>query len=206
MEIKRFVSNELQANCYLLSFDNYCVVIDPCVNFDVLNKYLKDASPNLNIKYCLITHGHYDHILCLKSYLNKGICFYMHHNCMDKITTPSLNCSKLSGRNVLFDLTNETVCYVTDGLYRLEESHFVVLESFGHSNCEVTYVFDDAMFTGDFIFKNSIGRTDLPTSSKIHMYTSIERIKELSCDYAIYPGHGDKTSLFDELKYNRYLK
>ena len=62
------------------------------------------------------------------------------------------------------------------------------------------------MFTGDFLFEGTIGRVDLPGGSIEDMLNSIKKIKKLSPTIKIYPGHGDITTLKDELKYNKYLK
>ena len=61
------------------------------------------------------------------------------------------------------------------------------------------------MFTGDFLFKGTIGRTDLETGNIIIMKNSIEKIKKYSDNIEIYPGHGNKTTLEYEKKHNLYL-
>lgn len=74
---------------------------------------------------------------------------------------------------------------------------FKVIKNPGHSNDSVSYYFKDdkVMFVGDFIFLNSIGRTDLPTGSDIEMQKSLELIGKYPDDITLYPGHGDKTNL-----------
>ena len=62
------------------------------------------------------------------------------------------------------------------------------------------------MFTGDFLFKGSIGRTDLETGNDLEMQESIDKIKEYSSNYRVYPGHGDTTTLIDEFNNNIYLR
>ena len=81
----------------------------------------------------------------------------------------------------------------------------------GHSDCSYTILIDDLLFTGDFLFKESIGRTDLYTGSSFIMNQSLKKIINLDLlkkneDYYIYPGHGDYTTLNYEKKYNYYLK
>ena len=74
---------------------------------------------------------------------------------------------------------------------------FEVIKNPGHSNDSVSYYFKDdkVMFVGDFLFLNSIGRTDLPTGSDIEMQKSLELIGKYPDDITLYPGHGDKTNL-----------
>ena len=62
----------------------------------------------------------------------------------------------------------------------------------------------DAMFSGDFIFERSIGRTDFPYSSPQEMKKSLEKFKKLDFDKIIYPGHGGKTTIKQEQKYADY--
>ena len=62
------------------------------------------------------------------------------------------------------------------------------------------------MFTGDFLFQNSIGRTDMPTGNMNQMKESLEKIKEYSDRIRIYPGHGDTTNLGDEKQDNPFLR
>ena len=69
-------------------------------------------------------------------------------------------------------------------------------------------MFEDskALFVGDFVFKGSIGRCDLPTGSDSEMLNSLNKLKKINSEYTIYPGHYDITTLKDELKNNPYLK
>ncbi|MEA2016270.1 MAG: hypothetical protein U9O59_06160 [Actinomycetota bacterium] len=63
-----------------------------------------------------------------------------------------------------------------------------------------------ALFTGDLIFKGSIGRTDLPGGNLIHMKKSLSGLKKMDRKLVLYPGHGENTTLGEELKTNFYLK
>ena len=77
----------------------------------------------------------------------------------------------------------------------------------GHSSDSVTFYFkeDKIMFVGDFIFKDTVGRCDLPTGSSSEMDKSIEKIKAYDDDITLYPGHGDETTLGREKEYNLYF-
>ena len=77
----------------------------------------------------------------------------------------------------------------------------------GHRNDLVTYYFyeDDIMFTGDFLFKECIGRMDLEYASYLEMMKSIEKIKKYNDDIIIYPGHGEESTLGYEKENNSYL-
>ena len=91
--------------------------------------------------------------------------------------------------------------------YTVEDFKFKVIYTPGHRNDSVTYFFyeDDIMFTGDFLFYLSVGRTDLEYADKHDMINSIRLIKEYPDNIKIYPGHGTDTTLGFEKKYNDYL-
>lgn len=86
---------------------------------------------------------------------------------------------------------------------------YEVIETPGHTKDSLTYYFKDegVMFTGDFLFKGTIGRMDLPTGSKEDMEKSLEKVSHYPKSVKVYPGHGDSTVLGDEIPYFKiYLK
>ena len=91
--------------------------------------------------------------------------------------------------------------------YQIGPFNFTVIYTPGHKEDLITIYFkeDKSMFVGDFIFKNSIGRTDLPGGNDKEMLESIKKIKKYP-DLTIYPGHGDKTTLQSEIENNPYFK
>ena len=76
----------------------------------------------------------------------------------------------------------------------------------GHSSGSGCYIVDEKIFTGDTLFRLSIGRTDLPTGSYREMVKSLKRLSELEGEYYIYPGHGEASMLSYEKNFNPYLK
>lgn len=94
------------------------------------------------------------------------------------------------------------------GNTKISNFSFEVINTPGHSYDSLTFYFKDsnAMFTGDFLFKGTIGRTDLQTGSMLEMRQSIAKIKTYNKDIVIYPGHGDVSTIDFELKTNYYLK
>ena len=105
-----------------------------------------------------------------------------------------------------------TTLYKKSNLSDLEEKEigpfkFKCYYTPGHSNDSVSFYFDEVntLFVGDFIFKNTIGRTDLPTGNETDMKNSLARLEEFSNDTKIYSGHGDLTTLEEERKNNPYL-
>ena len=89
----------------------------------------------------------------------------------------------------------------------ISEFKFDVMYTPGHKEDAITLYFkkDKIMFTGDFIFRDSVGRCDLPGGNADEMVKSIERIVKYDKDILIYPGHGDKTNLGYEIDNNYYI-
>ena len=85
---------------------------------------------------------------------------------------------------------------------------FEIIKTLGHKDDAVTYYFKNeaVMFVGDFIFKGSIGRCDLPSGNIKEMKKSINLIKKYDKNIKLYPGHGDETSLGYEIENNIYMK
>ncbi len=126
----------------------------------------------------LLTHSHFDHIGALRDIIGKK------------------NIPILKGR------------ILEEKEYNYGDFHFQVIKTPGHSNDSVTFYFkeDNIMFTGDFLFKESIGRCDLPTGSLNEMKESLEKIKNYSDEISLYPGHGENSNLGYEKETNPYLK
>ena len=85
---------------------------------------------------------------------------------------------------------------------------FNVIFNPGHTSDSVSYYFKEynILFSGDFIFHESVGRCDLPTGNTENMKQSISKIKAYPNNMIIYPGHGDKTTLEHEINNNVYFK
>ncbi len=91
--------------------------------------------------------------------------------------------------------------------YNIGNFKFEVIFNPGHSKDSVSYYFKkyNTLFSGDFIFYESIGRCDLPTGSISDMEKSIDKIKKYDKDMIIYPGHGEDTTLSHEIEFNPYF-
>jgi len=92
--------------------------------------------------------------------------------------------------------------------YKIDNFKFEVIYTPGHTSDSISFYFkeENKMFTGDFVFKNTIGRTDLDTGNINEMYTSIEKLKTYPRNTKLYPGHGNTTSIEDEIKNNPFFQ
>ena len=192
MQIKRQAMGDYQTNCYIVTVNEKDFIIDPGVNATSWVKAnVKNPVAILN------THGHFDHVWS-NAQLQKDLGI--------KLYTPKDDIMLLSSSSWMPDLPPSVpdVAIVGD-----EELDFdgvkVKFRHFpGHCPGCSTIEIGDAMFSGDFIFKRSIGRSDFPYSSPEDMKKSLEKFKQLDFDKKIYPGHGETTSIQEEQKNSDY--
>ena len=145
---------------------------------DDYNK-IKEVIGDNKVLGVLITHSHFDHIGALRNFLTKR----------------SIKIFKKSNLE-----ENKT--------YQIGDFQFKCIYTPGHSKDSVTFYFeeDNCMFSGDFIFKESVGRTDLPGGSEKELKESIQKILTYPDDITLYPGHNESTSLGYEKENNTFLK
>ena len=98
--------------------------------------------------------------------------------------------------------------YKSDCNQKVGPFNFKIIKTPGHKEDSVTYYFEDnnVMFTGDFLFKGSIGRCDLLGGNVFDMKKSIKKIKGYDPSIKIYPGHGENSCLKDEILNNPYMR
>lgn len=196
MEIKKFILGRIDNNTYIVSKGKDCLVIDPSMEYEKIISYIKEQE--LNVKGILITHAHYDHVYSLFELVrDTGAPVYMHEDDMGlydaaikRINSVKVNIDHLLKGGEVLNLLGEDI---------------QVLHCPGHADGCVCYIIGDNMFTGDFIFKGSIGRTDLETSKPDKMKESLKKFVSLDKNYNIFCGHGDDTTYFEELQTNPFL-
>lgn len=204
MKINCFIVGQLGTNCYCVAGEDFAFIIDPAdVDFSVLN-FARKTTSKLH-KYVLLTHCHIDHILGVNAVKEIWDCpVVISENDAEALFTPEYNLSRfIFGKDmgITADMT------VKDGdKISLGSESISVLATPGHTPGSVCYIIGDNMFSGDTLFKCSIGRTDFPRSNHLDILSSLSRLAALSTDYKVYPGHEADTTLFYEKKYNPYMR
>lgn len=150
-----------------------------CLVIDPGDEYKKIVNEidNLSCKGILLTHHHFDHVGSVNDLVNKY--------------------------NVLvYDKNN-----LKEGINNFLNFTFEVIYNPGHTDDSISFYFkeENILFSGDFIFKGSIGRTDLGGNYS-DMINSINKIKNYDNNIIIKPGHGEETKLGDEIKYNPFFQ
>lgn len=187
------------SNSYLIVDDvsKTFAVVDPSVDTASAKPYLNDGYV---LKYVLLTHGHFDHIFYVDEWRLLGGKVCIHGGDAEFLADPSKSLYlQFFARDIRH---GEADLILRDGsVLTLGENRITVMSTPGHTSGSVCYLFDDIMISGDTLFAGSIGRTDLYGSSAKDMQESIEKLSAINTDYTVYPGHGDKTTLFFEKKY-----
>ena len=187
-------------NSYILTEDGKtAVVIDPYESrvLKILEQH------NLECKYVLLTHGHFDHVgLCGKLFkIGAQICCGAREK--DYIFSPE-NRELLGGVHIPeFEISRT----FKDGeQFNLCGINFTSVHTPGHTAGSMCYVAENCLFSGDTLFRASVGRTDLPTGNFSELISSIKKLVELPCDFKIYTGHGEDTTLGFERQFNPYVR
>ena len=184
-------------NSFLLISDaGNAVVIDPAAEVQEYDKILKEHGGKLSLILC--THGHYDHCSAVPGLQERypDIQLMAAAKEADLLADPRKNYS-LTATGVAVTLTPDRLLKEGDKI-ELDELEFTVWETPGHTAGCLTFFCGDAVFTGDTLFVQSCGRTDMYSSDFMDMVDSLTRLRSVKTNYHMYPGHEQEGMLFDQ--------
>ncbi|MCJ7448445.1 MAG: MBL fold metallo-hydrolase [Bacteroidales bacterium] len=211
MEIFKLVFSPIEVNTYILADKSGCCAIIDCgcfskAEFERFTGFINQK--NLTPVLLLNTHCHIDHIFGNKWILEKYKLRTFCHKKEEKNRKNSVEYALFFG--LTMDQPPEPEGAITDGqVISFGTSHLLALHVPGHSPGSLSFYSkpDEVVFTGDALFAGSIGRTDLPGGD---FETLIESIKSklfvLPPATKVYPGHGEATTIENEMNYNPFLK
>ena len=198
MLIKTLPVGQLETNCYVVTNENTLesVVIDPGDEANTILDYLE--SNRLRCAAIFLTHGHYDHVGAVDTLREEtGAPVYMN---------PRDDASRAVDAHMTYRMQPGDRAYDEGDTVEAAGLVFHVMATPGHTPGGVTLRCEDALFTGDTLFKGSCGRTDLPGGDMEQELSSLRRICELPGDYEVYPGHMDPSTLEREREFNYYCR
>jgi hydroxyacylglutathione hydrolase len=175
IKVERIIVGPLQANCFLLKSNQEAIVIDPGGEAEKIISSLGEAK----VKYIVLTHYHPDHAQAAERIKKEtGAPIYFHNAERKYLPFDS-------------DRYIEENDEITIGDLKL-----LVLHTPGHTEGSICLLCQNSIFTGDTLFENGIGRTDMPGGSCEAMQISIQRLQKLlKTGITVYPGHGSKFTI-----------
>lgn len=205
MEITVLTVGPVCTNCYIINREGSttCVVVDPGEEAEKIASQIKRKG--LSCEGILLTHGHFDHITGVSELLSLvGGKVYACEKERELLMNPQLNASSMVGHEVAL----EPEILLRDGqCLEVADMTFRVIHTPGHTKGGCCYYAeeDKVLFSGDTIFMESIGRTDLPTGNSGELLDSVRnKVLTLPDDVRIYPGHGPETTVSYEAVNNPY--
>ena len=206
MDIKTLKVGAYRANCYIVSAKTgETFIVDPGADADILVAELSKIH-NLKLKYILLTHAHFDHVGAING-LHAAFPdtpIYLHEadfKLFYELPEQGLFVGEFI-RRIQADLEA-----ISDGEYLPFDGEVIkVLHTPGHTQGSVSYLVSGNIFTGDTLFFETIGRTDLPYSNEAQIKGSLRKLMSLGDDIKILPGHGRPSSILHERTGNLHLK
>lgn len=205
LDIKVFTHGVLAENTYLVTEEESLdqIIIDPgCIGDDVIN-----CINNNHLKYIILTHGHFDHFNSAEEYLNKypEAVFLAPKNDMYLMSKGTHTEFSLMGiRHNPCPPADE---YVVEGdIYKLGEYEINFIETPGHTEGGICVLIGDKLFSGDTLFRLSVGNTSFETGNFNTLVNSIQnKLFTLDDDIVVYPGHGAETTIGYEKRANPFV-
>lgn len=199
------VSGSFQVNCYLVYDTNSkkAIIIDPGEQAQkVINKI---ETLNLKPELLINTHGHFDHIFSddiIREKYNIPLAIFKDDT--EMLSDSNLNFSQYMDKAIT--IKQADIIFDKEEIKETSFCKYKVVHTPGHSKGSICILTGNICFSGDTVFRNSIGRTDLTGGNYDELIQSLQKIKKFPKDIIIYPGHGPVTTLKDELNNNPYFK
>ena len=197
MKVYTLVSEDNGENTYIVETGgNKAVVIDPGADYPRILSVFEENK--LNVEYVLLTHGHYDHIIAADNF-NSAI-IYAHAEEKNLLETPAYNLSAYTGRKISIKNIN----YIEGSEAQVNGMKFY--HTPGHTSGCMIILIGDILFSGDTLFYDTVGRTDLPSGDSKKLKSSLKVFDKFDKGIKVYPGHGSPFKLRDAYKINYFLK
>jgi len=209
--IQRFVCNMLQENCYVMYDDTKeCVIIDCGAYFpeerQAIVNFIRDHA--LTPKYLLATHGHVDHLFGIDTiYKEFGLKPCVAAADKHLVESIAKQGAEMFGMQIEGDYPPVDHVFEKNEVIRFGNTQLQIIESPGHSRGSVCFYCqkEHVLFSGDTLFRGSIGRTDLDGGSMMQIIQSLRQIAQLPDETVVYSGHGPQTTIGNELAHNPYM-
>ena len=202
MIVKRFITNDLAANCYVVHSGFEAIVVDPGGEAPEVVAYLQDN--NLKVVALINTHGHADHIGGNHWFSQQtGAPVWIHRLEAHYLDDQALNLAPLVGQT--FPVVEAGRLLDEGDEITVGSGKITVLHTPGHTPGGICLYWEGSLISGDTLFREGVGRTDLPGGDAGVLSQSLIRLGRLPLDTVVYPGHGPRTTIEHEIRRNPYL-
>lgn len=200
MKVKTYCVGMIENNDYLVWDEetNEAFLVDASSRCQTIIDDVNNL--NLNLKYIILTHGHFDH--------TDGLDFYRNAFPDAKLVAGKKEAKMLFNRDLSMGKGGITAdIWVKDeDALKCGNIEVKILETPGHSSGSICILADKTLFSGDTLFQASVGRTDFPTGSMSELLDSIQnKLFVLPDDTRVLPGHNDETTIGFEKRYNPFV-
>ncbi len=203
MNYQHFVMGDLHVNTFLVWSGNEAGVVDPGGPIEPLMSEI--AQHQLELKWIVNTHGHADHIIGNADLQRRtGAPIIIHQADRRMLTSATANLSAFIGEE--FTSPDAAVTVKEGDRLTLGDESFLVIETPGHTAGSISLYQPGLLFSGDALFRESIGRTDFPGGNLEQLLTAIkERLLVLPPETVVWPGHEKSTTIGHEIEFNPYF-
>ena len=201
MQLHKIVNELFMANTYIIISGDTGIVIDPGSSYREIIDMLERN--NVSEVHVISTHGHIDHVVGAGHILNEfnESRFYIHRDdspLLSHESTPLF----ISGVSYI---KPEPDKYVSEGYLKIGGLELEIIYTPGHTHGSISILVGGKLFTGDTLFRESIGRTDLGGDLNKLIESIHRKLFKLPEEVMVYPGHGYETSIRHEKIYNPYV-
>ncbi len=193
----------IEMNCYIIRNKKLCMIVDPGYEKEVIREYVK--SKGYEVCGILLTHGHLDHIGAIDCF---DVPVYVYDKELTLVKDDNLNGFNTLNENNPIDLSKVNFQVLNDlSTISLGDKKIRFVHTPGHTAGSVCYLFDWDVYTGDTLFKGSVGRHDFPTGDASTLKRSVvDLLDSLDDNYNIHPGHGESSTVKEEKLNNQFYK
>jgi len=208
MRIETIVSGQLSNNTYIIIDEDThkCAIIDPALHSNGIIEFFRE-NPQLEVEYIIATHGHFDHvtqIAVIKEMFGGQVI--IHKDDEELLKSPN-NLYYVRQTNAKNKILHADILVSGGEVLELGSLQLQIIHTPGHSKGSICIRCGDYLFSGDTLFKDDVGRTDLYGGSEVELRNSIKNVLgQIKENLIVLPGHYERTTLNYEKENNPYFK
>ena len=202
---EKICTGNLGANCYIVFDENNLIVIDPGDNSETILDQIEET--NLKPDAILLTHAHADHIGAVNPIKEKYACpVYVGKDDMELLSDTERNLANYIGSDENDYIVKDAIPLKNEDELSFGNIKIKAYETKGHTAGGMTFKIENMLFSGDTLFGSNIGRTDLYSGSYEEIMESVAFLANNFKGCEVLCGHGDATTIDDEIKNNPYVR